>query len=200
MKRGDDGFTLLELMIAMALLGLLAMSLAGGMRFGLQAWNRLDRGIDRGEPIALAQNLLRREIEQAVAWPAEATALAFTGGQGRLQFLAALPDRAGAPGVNAITIALEPDASGTRLVLSWVAPQPGLGGRKVLLEGIASGGFAYYGSIDPAAAPDWQQSWDKAAALPRLIALRLTFRDTQRQWPTLMVALPAGPDTGAPAT
>jgi general secretion pathway protein J len=200
MKRQSDGFTLLELMIAMALFGLLAMVLAGGLRFGLQAWNRLDRAIDRAEPIMLVQNLLRREIEQAAAWPVDATSIAFAGSDSRLRFLSVLPERAAAPGVSEITLALEPDTGGSRLVLSWVSPRPSASGRKVLLEGIASGGFVYYGSIDPSRPADWQQSWEKAPTLPRLVALRLAFRDAERRWPTLMVELPTVPDSGAPAT
>ena len=37
---GEAGFTLLELLISMTLLGLLMLVVLGGLRFGARAWER----------------------------------------------------------------------------------------------------------------------------------------------------------------
>jgi general secretion pathway protein J len=197
------GFTLLELMVAMALLALLGLVLAGGMRFGLQAWNRLDATLDRGEPIALSQVLLRRTLEQALPLPAAAApgVIAFAGGNSGLRFIAPLPERAAGPGLHQVTIGLEPSEAGFALVLSW---QPldgaGAGGRKSLLDGILAGHFRYYGDAADGRPADWQEDWSNARALPRLVALDLSFKDRRIAWPPLMIAPAAMPDLSAPAS
>lgn len=200
------GFTLLELMVAMALLALLGLALAGGMRFGLQAWNRVDAGLDRGEPIALSQALLRRLLEQAMPLPAAGAApgvIAFAGADSALRFIAMLPERATAPGLNEVTLRLEPGDAGASLVLSW---QPlgeagaGTGNRKALLDGVVAGHFRYYGSVADGRPADWQEEWTNARALPRLVALELTFKDGRIVWPPLMIAPAAMPDSSVPAS
>ena len=197
------GFTLLELMVAMALLALLALALGGGLRFGMQAWSRLDASLDRGESVALSQVLLRRTIEQAIPLPAGgpvAGALDFAGGETKLRFVAMLPARAAAPGLNEVTVALAPSEAGEALSLSWRPLAGGAGGDKALLDGIAGGRFSYYGSPEPGRPADWQDSWTNARALPRLVALRLLFRDARILWPPLLIAPAASPDATVPAT
>jgi general secretion pathway protein J len=201
----ESGFTLLELMVAMVLLALLGIALAQGTRFGLQAWNRLDRSIDRGEPIALTQSFLRREIEQAQPIPVGGTGpiaqIAFAGGASELRFVATLPERVASPGLNEVTIRIGPGSSGAVLSMSWRGfANEGAGGVKTLVGGIASGAFLYYGSRDGTSSPDWQEEWNDARSLPRLVALRLKFRDTQIAWPTLMVAPSSVPDLAGPPT
>ena len=199
------GFTLLELMVAMALLALLGLTLAGGMRFGLQAWNRVDSRLDRGEPIASSQVLLRRLLEQAMPLPAGTASgvIAFSGRAAALRFIGRLPERAAAPGLNEVTLRLEPGDGGAKLVLSW---QPlggagaGTGNRKTLLEGVATGHFRYYGSAADGRPADWQEEWTNAHGLPRLVALDLTFRDDRIVWPPLMIAPAAMPDLSVPAS
>jgi general secretion pathway protein J len=198
------GFTLLELMVAMALLALLGLVLAGGMRFGLQAWNRLDATLDRDEPIALSQVLLRRTVEQALPLPAAGAApgvIDFAGGNAGLRFIAPLPERAAGPGLNQVTIRLEPSEAGFALVLSW---QPfggaGAGGRKSLLDGILAGHFRYYGDVADGRPANWQEEWSNARALPRVVALDLSFKDRRIAWPSLMIAPAAMPDLSAPAS
>lgn len=198
------GFTLLELMVAMSLLAVLALALGHGTRFGVQAWQRLDGTADLGEPVAFTQDFLRREIEQALPLPAAAgpvAAVDFAGTAASLHFVALLPDRVASPGLNDIAIDLAPSETGAALILSWHSRAvPQAGGRKLLIDGIAGASFAYYGSADALHAPEWQDQWKDARALPQLVGLRVTFRDRRMFWPALLVAPAATADSLLPPT
>jgi prepilin-type N-terminal cleavage/methylation domain-containing protein len=59
----DAGFTLLELLVAMTLLGLLMTVVFGGLRFGARAWERAETDSSGTDEIRLAQSILRHELE-----------------------------------------------------------------------------------------------------------------------------------------
>jgi hypothetical protein len=196
-------------MVAMVLLAVLGVALAQGTRFGMQAWARLDGTLDRSEPIALTQAFLRREIEQAQPIslqpprPGQTAPqpIAFAGSGGELHFVSTMPERAEAPGLDEMILRLEPGKDGTSLTLSWrTLAAPEIGGAKSLLAGIASGSFLYFGSIDGVQQPEWLEEWSNPRVLPRLVALRLKFRDARLDWPDLLVAPVPVPDSTAPAT
>ena len=63
----QGGFTLVELLVSIALLGLISVAMAGSLRFGARVW---DTGADRGEWLnraEITQNFLRQHIGQAAA-------------------------------------------------------------------------------------------------------------------------------------
>src|SRR5918997_799427 len=60
------GFTLLEVLVALAVLGFLTLGLAGGVRFGLGAWDSQARLIDRTGDLDVADRALRRIVAQLV--------------------------------------------------------------------------------------------------------------------------------------
>ena len=65
MQRRTLGFTLVELLVAITLLGLIAVALSGALRFGARVW---DVGTERGAQssrVEAAQNFLRRRIAEA---------------------------------------------------------------------------------------------------------------------------------------
>lgn len=196
MRRSAGGFTLLELMVAMAVLGLLAATLSGGLRFGLRAWEAGQRSADRLETAAAVQALLRRQIEQAYPMLARSgePSILFEGERQRLRFLTLLPSRFGVPGLADVALTYHPPArtdarEGGRLVMAWQA----LGERerpaeqRALLEGIDLLRFAYYGGATRTGPPQWQDSWRDAGFLPTLVRLEVRFRDG-RVWPDLVAA------------
>ncbi|MCH8167516.1 MAG: hypothetical protein IIC03_06255, partial [Proteobacteria bacterium] len=68
-------------------------------------------------------------------------------------------------------------------------PAPGLGGRRVLIEGIEEAKFGYYGAARAGAEAEWRERWDGAGGLPALIALEVAFpAGDPRSWPELVVA------------
>ena len=205
--RAGAGFTLVELLVALTLLGLLSVVLFGGLRFGTRAWEAGNARVERLAEVQAVQGVLRRRIAQAVL-PEDAGAksafsdgpAAFSGAEDSLRFVALVPSRFGVGGFYLFELSVVDDGDGARLELAWRLfrpdqpgdldqPAPGLGGRRVLIEGIEAAKFGYYGAARAGAEAEWRERWDGAGGLPALIALEVAFpAGDPRSWPELVVA------------
>ena len=205
--RAGAGFTLVELLVALTLLGLVSVVLFGGLRFGTRAWEAGNTRAERLAQVQAVQGVLRRRIAQAVL-PEDAGAesafsdspAAFAGAEDSLRFVALVPSRIGVGGFYLFELSVADDGDGARLELAWRLfrpdqpgdldePEPGLGGRRVLIEGIEEAKFGYYGAERAGAAAEWRERWDGADGLPALIALKVAFpAGDPRSWPDLVVA------------
>jgi hypothetical protein len=68
-------------------------------------------------------------------------------------------------------------------------PGAGLGGRRVLIDGLARAQFRYFGAPEPGQTADWRDNWNGTEGLPELVAIEAEFPDGGgRAWPVLQVA------------
>jgi len=199
-----SGFTLVELLVALALFALMSVIMFGGFRFGLRAWEVGGDRIDRINHIELVQNLLRRELSE-VSLP-QLTAIDerrgavsdFTGTGDALTFVAPLPARSEADGLYLFSLAVRRVGGRNQFILGWRVYRPNSTKREsvdaqekeLLVDGIAGVELAYYGSFDPERPQSkWTSAWIADFGLPQLIRLRVTFPPGDpRQWPDLIVA------------
>ncbi|MCZ6482700.1 MAG: prepilin-type N-terminal cleavage/methylation domain-containing protein [Alphaproteobacteria bacterium] len=205
-NRRQRGFTLLEILIAMTLLGLLMAMLFGGLRLGTRAWEASDvRSADLAR-LEAVQGFIRRALTGA--YPLLGTGdgdakrqIAFTGGAQAVAFTALMPAHFGVGGFYTITLAVEDGAEDKRLIFrrqlyrpdaDGAPPPPAAGDEekeKVLLEGISKAGFSYFGAADKDETPSWRDEWREMKSLPDLVRLSLTFADKdKRAWPELVIA------------
>lgn len=181
-----DGFTLLEVVVSLALLGLLLVMLGQGLQAGTRASGIHHRIVQAQLEIVPVERALRRMIErmdpgvypEPPAVRGTASALAFT---------TELPDAA-TGGTMVADVRLE--AAGGLLLLWWTphgrgvpfaappAPQ-----RTVLLEQVARLELDYAPNGAGAA---WQSGWN-LPALPGLVRLRLVAAQANRSWPPILV-------------
>ena len=189
----DAGFTLLEILVALVVLGFLMVGLAEGTRFGLRAWETETALVDRGADMDATERLLRALIETADPGDANEP-VPFHGQPRTLSFVGRLPASASGLGVTRnADMVLGVDAK-RRLVLRW-SPHPHAERltraepprETVLLEGVDHIAFGY--ARGPAPGGGWADTWDQQPMLPRLVRLTVTFpKDDRRHWPTLEAA------------
>jgi general secretion pathway protein J len=206
----EPGFTLLELLVAFTILGLLAALLFSGFRFGTQVWRTGDRELEAMVELQAAHGVIRRELTRIV--PPD-DILETEDGDGAppllglsdgLSFVAPSPAEALPGGLYRMAIVIEPGARGNLLRLSWQLVVPagreanavGATGEVVLLDGIRRLHVQYFGSMEDGSGSDWQEQWDNPQALPRLIWMKIEFEDGDpRVWPDLFVAPLLSPRT-----
>ncbi len=182
------GFTLLELLVTLVVLGLLIVGLTQGMRVGLSAWRTEGRLAGTQDEFAVIDGTLRHLI-QGIDPGDELDAAPFTADTTNMDFVAMLPDAVGfAPG-REMQATLQVDAA-HRLVLLW---RPWLSAERltaaspptvtVLLHGVARIELAFWRPRI-----GWLGVW-QFPDLPALIRIRLHFvAGDARRWPDIVAA------------
>ncbi|MBP0494951.1 prepilin-type N-terminal cleavage/methylation domain-containing protein [Pararoseomonas indoligenes] len=188
----DRGFTLLEVLVALVVLGFLMAGLTQGTRFGLRALDRQAARAATAGDLDAVDRVLRRLVEGMDAGNAREPP-EVEGGRAALRMVTDLGAAAAALGDGAAEVALA--AEGGRLVMRWrparhvtptaAAPTPR---RAVLLEGVAGLQISYWGIPEGGGAPGWQGEWS-GQALPGLVRFRLVFpAGSGRRWPDIVAA------------
>jgi general secretion pathway protein J len=195
--RRQGGFTLLESLVAMVVLGMLLVGLTQGVRSGLALWHAQTRRVAEIAELDTAARLLRQLLSALPPPPSYSTApegekLPDTADyEDHLSFVGDLPTGLGGVQRAEVMLALRHG----RLVLLWTphrhekttAPPP-TPTETELVRNVARLQLAYWGRSSPDEPEAWQAQWD-GPGLPQLIRLRLSFPsgDTRR-WPDLIVA------------
>jgi prepilin-type N-terminal cleavage/methylation domain-containing protein len=186
-RRQERGFTLVEVMVAIALTASVVSVLFAGIGVGFKGMARIDAGAERLERRRQIDFLLRRQI--GAAYPAaesRPTESTFGGTQEAMNFLAV--DSATGPGFYRVWVALETAEGEHRLVMTRHAIAAGsvVGfERSVLAQGVAEFRLSYFGAQPPNEEPRWHDRWEGQRGLPSLVRVHLRLAD-ERQ--------PAAPD------
>lgn len=190
----DLGFTFLELMVALALLGMLSLVLFGSLRFGTRVWEHAEGTMAAEASIRTVQFFLRRDIERTYPLVEEKNgidrALTFVGKKDRIIFMAAPLANTGM--LERITIYTE--GTGHETILARTT-QPELAvtshkpTKTILLHHIKTIVFSYYGRSVERNNDVWQSTWENRSTLPKLIQISIAFSDdTKKSWPLFIVA------------
>jgi len=197
----QSGFTLLELLVGLTLLGLTVAIIVTALNTSLLGADVTGKRSVRLNQIRTAQVVMRRQIEAArpVSWSDKTrNRIGFEGLAASASFVTVLPPWPGQGGPHLVRIAQD----GDRLVLSrkihsgetssfdFSSPVD----RTVLLHGIRTVQFAYYGRRTPREPARWQPAWQSHATLPSLVRLRVAFAgESGTSWPELIIAPMIGP-------
>lgn len=183
--QGKDGFTLIETLVALALMGLVLSALANITSQWLPSWNRGFDRIQRTESVSLALQRICDDLAASEYMPANRDQLLFEGSEKSVIFVrTALGPNVG-PGLDIVRIGETTDRSGLVTVrskspfrvlqpASSLSEQIQFGDPVVLMRAPLRLSFSYAGR-DRA----WKNSWHEKE-LPTAIALMVRDATTDR--------------------
>lgn len=194
-----NGFTLIEVLIAMTLLSVMVVLLFSSLKIAAESWNAGENKTAQVNEKAVVYQFFKRHITTIRPLPflneeqnfAAEAQQAFQGFTQSLRFVSALPASSARKGLQVFTLALDPANSKKLLVtLTPYRPEAGLeiGKPEVLLENIAELKFAYFGKTEDVAEMMWRDEWSVADRLPGLIKVSIKLDDGS-YWPDMVFAL-----------
>ena len=190
-RQRQAGFTLLELVVGIAILALITTLLVNVLGTGIAATAQLDRRTERIELAHHVHRLLRERLEMVrpQGWEKEGRRLpVFVGEAGGIRFITTRPPWPDLGGLaldwlylnNGQLMLAERPFAGAYDTRTGYANNDG----KILARGIGTLRVSYFGRPGRQRAA-WHRKWTHRD-LPDLIRVRIAWRDGQR-WPDLVV-------------
>jgi general secretion pathway protein J len=200
----ESGFTLVELLVALALFSLVTTLLFGAVSFGLGAWQKGSAGVEHFERASVSQELLRRLIGNLYPMRTDGGGIQpyveFDGTNDAMSFLGDAPNVMGGARYHfKLFVERQKDRADLRLLSQpeLAQPQGALATSTVLIEDIALAQFSYLGDAPSDRNNRWNESWTKRPEAPKLVRIRIAFRsDDARSWPDLLIAPRIRADVG----
>ena len=185
---GQQGFSLMEMLVALVILALVLAFLPGAFRLARQVWTAtaiLDRDSSRDAGLDFLETRLAEAMPLFEPGRAGLVNILFSGAQDKLRFVAPSRNGPAGGGLYSYTIELRPRDNQPSLLVVMVAPyfgpQPEGGGppaaeEQVLADDVTAAEFRYFGRHELRQASAWQGEWKRADALPELVQLNITRR------------------------
>lgn len=198
--RGDAGFTLIEALAALALMGLILSFLSLITAQWLPAWSRTFDRLQRSEALMTAMDRIAADIAAAeiVRVRRRSKDVLFDGSDRTLTLVRNAIGPNAVPGLEIVRIGETTDRQGSAVVRSRAVFSPGItgvdpaAGAVVMLRAPYRVSFAY-------AAPDkiWKQAWHGSDMMPA--AVLLTIEDAGRRLPPISRIVPVRAEISAEA-
>ena len=196
----QTGFTLLEVLIATALLAVMMVLLLGGMRIGVDSWGQGERLAERATRLLVADNFFRSHLgdlkplfetaPQAGALGAPPK-LVFSGETALLEYAGTLPPQVrGGLYKFRLHLAEEGDRRDLKLSMRPFSAGDKAGNEPIedllVLENVESLRFSFFRKGNAEAESHWVEEW-KENFLPSLIRIEIGLRG-EPPWPAILVA------------
>ena len=213
-KRIDTaGFTLLEMLIGLTLLGVLLILIYSALNIGLRAWDTGDQRASEASHQRIVQSFLRRELAQVfpIRWRGIAESrIAFEGSNKDIKFVTALnlgaSVKEGGLQWGHLYLADDTTPDGKRRQSLFLKRESfdlhakdwsGLDDAKPtrLIEGVKEIGISYFGAENDTSDAKWADEWNLPLRVPLLVKISVK-TDLGRDVPDLVVALKLGEEAG----
>ncbi|HUP29690.1 MAG TPA: prepilin-type N-terminal cleavage/methylation domain-containing protein [Usitatibacter sp.] len=207
-RSASSGFTLIELVVALTILGAMMLLLYSGLSFALRSW---DAGDAVGRATAdrrIGENFLRRELTELfpMRWKdGVKLRFAFEGAPQSLRFVSSRPAGVTVGGLSLVGLEVAGDARrGERsLVMRRAMPDDNgdsfgpLDDAKptVIIDQVDAVEFSYFGAENDFADPKWQDEWTFPSRVPQMVRLRVKRLDGS-VLPEMVVRVMLGEEAG----
>ncbi|MGQ9647164.1 MAG: PulJ/GspJ family protein [Thermodesulfobacteriota bacterium] len=207
------GFTLIEVVITLTILGFICLILFSSLRLGLSAWERGESLKDEYQKVRMVSQLITQQVKSAVPYKikpqkAEGDYLAFEGDARSLKFVSALPIRGKRPeGFVYARYEFKGEGSeGGRLIVyeervlnkDFFAEEPKEERAVALLEGVSNIRLEYLREADPLKnqEEEWVEEWQAKdeKRLPKALKMTIILKNQKgkEEAPiSLLASLPA---------
>lgn len=196
-SRDDDGFTLVEVLLALALASLLLVAVFDSARVTMEGWRSgMARAADL-EEASIVRNIIRRMLSNSYPMyqknGSDERWTAFDGSTGSVSFLAGSPAVLDDGGLYRMSIAVEQRDSRKDVILSseLELAREGFAKRETttLLKGVEEFELAYFGLSPSDHSQQWHGSWTKRNEMPTLVRVRWQYPpDDRRRSEELLVS------------
>lgn len=193
----DRGFTLVEMLVTMALLSLLMLGMASALRSMAQTEERVDQRVERADELRIAAAFLRTTMGRlsvrrtgAVQRQDESPFL-FSGLRDAVVWVGIMPARHGVGGRFIFRLAVEGSSDTSALVIRFVPwegqvamPNWDQADSRVLVRGVQAFEISYE-DMAQQVRPLWVDRWVRTDGLPSRVRIDVATRDGP--WPLLVV-------------
>lgn len=188
----QSGMTLIEMLIALAVLSLLVVAAVSALRNFAQSQEAIERKIAKVETMRLTLDFLKRNLSQAVAVPRSSGQQSyFFGSESELIWVAPMSHVA-ASGLQIMRLSADQSGDDKNLVLQ-ISPYATLNSRpdwQVLEKFLmVDGEVKLEVGFKSDGAAKWQEEWPYAMGLPKLVRLNIAHNDVY--WPELIIPIHA---------
>ncbi len=197
-RRCARGMTLVEVVVAMAVLSLVVLVLGASLRSMAQSAQRIDERVDVIDEMRVATGFLRDVLGRAVEVrvPPPGQGLLFQAAPQELAWVAVMPARFGAAGRHHFRLAVEAMDDGSQALVLRYAPWTGVAAfpdwaqaeSRVLVPQVARFELRYGGDgVQAGWLPTWPPEGPRDDRLPP--RLRLDLATATHVWPPVIVPL-----------
>ncbi len=197
--RRTGGFTLVEVIITLTILGFIVLIVSGAFRLGLSCWDRGEQTREEYQRQRTASQLISRQIRSMVPYKiktekAEGDYLAFEGRAQSLKFVSTLSLKAAHPeGLVFAIYEFKDGQDGGSLVVyeqrvvnkNFFEEGPKEDEGVPVLEGLSNVRFEYFRQEDPekTRSEAWMDEWNAKdeKELPRALRMTLTFKNAKSE-------------------
>ena len=204
--RSQRGFTLLEILLAVALLAIMVLVAMGTLRTAVRAMHSGERVVTQTDSVRIAQEFLRRQISHAMALPFEreedtGMMYVFEADESSMRFVSTMPGHLakGGPHVQELHIARGPKGlqlEFTHTLLNGYDNASQASAKRppvMVLDGLAEASFEYRGMTETGELGEWSTQWDAPYASPMMVRMVASFpEDRRQQWPRLEIPVMSG--------
>lgn len=178
----EDGYSLVELVVAMLLLGMIALAVESGLHFGTRVWERSQHTISSAQKIGTSQAVLRNLLSHSLP-RLKGDYVTFLGEPSTLSFDVVPPQAFEAHGAAHVVLTMKRAGTNKALVLTMQSIVD-LQSQKsaTVVDHIKNLKFAYLDASDRV--PIWLSYWRDRKRLPDAIRID---SDNASEWPTLIV-------------